>query len=263
MSNIVPTDNKENRQPYILEETGDFAVVFKPPRMHCVTGKQVCHKQKTDESLEEWYMRSFPEILEHGGALVHRLDFETQGLVLFAKNKESFEYFHSLQEGGGFIKEYSAVCLKNVCSKSDNKFPGYPSPPVFTGPPFVIESFFRPFGPGRKQVRPAIDEKYKEIAKDRDDYYKTEVISAKENIFTLRIKRGFRHQIRCHLSWIGFPIQNDPLYGTNPALPETGFLALRAQALFFTDPQSRLKREYRITSLENTPFFVSQEGYGH
>ena len=252
MRNIIPAVNKESSQPYILEETGDFSVIFKPPRMHCVS-----LKQKTGESLEEWYTQSFPEAIEYGGALVHRLDFETHGLVLFAKNKKSLEHFHALQESGDFIKEYGAVCIKRVCSKSVNKLPGFPPPPpVFAGSPFVIESFFRPFGPGRKQVRPKIDEKHKEFAKDRGDYYRTEVISAKDNFFTLKIKRGFRHQIRCHLSWIGFPIQNDPLYGTTPEPPEKGFLALRAQALFFTDPKSGLKREYRIASLESEPFFV-------
>jgi 23S rRNA-/tRNA-specific pseudouridylate synthase len=69
----------------------------------------------------------------------------------------------------------------------------------------------------------------------------------KDNSITVRIKRGFRHQIRCHLSWIGYPILNDPLYGSQPFQADD-FLALCAQALFFIDPDSGLEREYRITS---------------
>ena len=64
--------------------------------------------------------------------------------------------------------------------------------------------------------------------------------------FTVRLKRGFRHQIRCHLAWIGCPVVNDPVYGGQPA---DGFLALRSHALFFPDPASGRQREYRIEAL--------------
>jgi len=78
----------------------------------------------------------------------------------------------------------------------------------------------------------------------------------------VRIKRGFRHQIRCHLCWIGYPIQNDSLYSQPekvgeiiPSLepPENKLsackLALRSHALFFTDPASGEHKEYRISPL--------------
>jgi len=218
-------------EPYILEETGDFAVVFKPPQMHSAP-----LKQKSD-TLMDWYEEFFPSVIENGG-LVHRLDFETQGLLLVAKNRKSLEFFRSLQKRGDFIKEYGAICIE-----SENSAPGFPPPPVFTGKPFSIESFFRPFGQGRKQVRPVTDKKHRELAKDQGGFYRTEITNIKNNIFTVRIKRGFRHQIRCHLSWIGYPILNDPLYG-NPI--EDAFLELCAQALCFKEPLSGHIREYRI-----------------
>ena len=66
--------------------------------------------------------------------------------------------------------------------------------------------------------------------------------------FTMRIKRGFRHQIRCHLSWMGKPILNDELYGG--AAPENsgspGVIALRAAGFSFFDPEGGEKREYRL-----------------
>ena len=230
----------ENNAPFIFEETDDFAVVFKPPKMHCAP-----NNQKNGDTLVELYAAL--------GELMHRLDFETHGLVLFAKNKKSFEFFDSLQANGEFIKEYSAA----ICVNADTALPGFPPPPVLPhlqpSPenPLVIESFFRPFGPGRKQVRPVIDDskKYWEITKDKSACYRTEITGISGNVFTVRIKRGFRHQIRCHLCWAGFPILNDPLYSLptkNEPLPGAGVLALRAQALFFTDPSSGEKREYRI-----------------
>jgi 23S rRNA pseudouridine1911/1915/1917 synthase len=199
-----------------------------------------------------------------GGGILHRLDFETQGLVLFAKNQQSFDYLLTLQDEENFIKEYSAICRKNYTLPSS--FP--PSPFCFslaefsgeTG--FAIESFFRPFGPGRKQVRPVTDDcskKRNEVAgnkaaKNQGGHYRTEIVNVTENgyyTFTIRLKRGFRHQIRCHLAWIGCPVLNDPLYGE-----QTGddFLALRSNGLIFTDPRSGKLREYRtaILSLEKT-----------
>jgi 23S rRNA pseudouridine1911/1915/1917 synthase len=184
---------------------------------------------------------------------MHRLDYETHGLVLFAKNEKSFKFFQELQDDGGFVKEYSAVC-KNTVKDPDNSnpLPGFPpAPALFTTEPsaekpLIINSFFRPFGPGRKEVRPVIDEskKHDEVAKDRGGLYRTEIIGINDNVFTVRIKRGFRHQIRCHLCWIGCPIQGDPIYSR-----EDGDLALRAHALYFVDPPNGEKVEVRIEKL--------------
>ena len=230
----------ENNSPYILEETGDFAVVFKPPKMHSAP-----LKQKDGGTLLEWYTAHFPPVVD----LLHRLDFETHGLVLLAKSQKSFEYFKNLQEGGEFVKEYSAVCISSVLAE------GFPPPPSLANSepspekPLVIESYFRPFGPGRKQVRPVTedDKKHSELAKDRGGFYRTEIVGISGNVFTVRIKRGFRHQIRAHLCWIGSPILNDPLYSEQRTEnSRQGILALCANALFFTDPSNGKRREYRI-----------------
>ena len=228
--------------PYVLEETGDFAVVFKPPKMHSAP-----LAKKTGGALLEWYASRSPPVFD----LMHRLDFETHGLVLVVKNAKSFEFFKSAQDKGEFVKEYSAVCANSASSLPS----GFPPPPSFAAfepseeKPLVIESYFRPYGPGRKLVRPVTDDvnKHREFATDRGGFYRTEIIGRDGNFFTVRIKRGFRHQIRCHLCWLGFPIQNDPLY-PQPTEPAGEPLALCAHALFFPDPTTGKQREYRISS---------------
>ncbi|MDR1870204.1 MAG: RNA pseudouridine synthase [Treponema sp.] len=234
----------KNDAPYILEETGDYAVVFKPAKIHSAPLAKKESSPKDSGALLEWYASHSPPVID----LMHRLDFETHGLVLFAKNSKSYEFFSSLQDCGGFVKEYSAVCSSSV------PIDGFPPPPALTREPspekpLVIESYFRPFGPGRKQVRPVIEDgkKHREVAKDSGSFYRTEIIGRDGSFFTLRIKRGFRHQIRCHLCWIGFPILNDSIYNS-PSDME--MLALRAHALFFTDPSSGEPREYRIAPLD-------------
>jgi 23S rRNA pseudouridine1911/1915/1917 synthase len=248
------------REPHIFEETGDFAVVWKPPRMHCAP-----LKPGEGGTLLDWYAAVFPPVRdlagrrEGEGGLVHRLDFETRGLVLFAKKQCALDFFLACQDRGEFVKEYGALCVK---AGVFGRLPGFPPPliPDVSAVPFTIESFFRPYGPARKQVRPTLakDRNRRKTAGDRGDHYRTEVIMFHAPLssqglnsgysFTLRIKRGFRHQIRCHLAWAGYPILNDPIYGvpTKPAPEGTdAFLALESRALVFPDPGGGTKRIYR------------------
>jgi 23S rRNA pseudouridine1911/1915/1917 synthase len=245
-------------KPYVLDETDDFAVVFKPPRMHSIP------LRNDDDTLLGWYAGIFPPVMdmcgrkEGEGGLLHRLDFETQGLVLFAKNQNALDFLRVSQEQGNFIKEYSAICQKTISTNSSFPPPPFNASSVQKGS--AIESYFRPFGPGRKQVRPVTDAGLEgrksaryEIAQDRGAYYRTEIVNSIENehyILGLRLRRGFRHQIRCHLAWIGCPVLNDPVYGESPV---NGLLALRSHGLFFTDPRSGKPREYRIEPLITIP----------
>jgi 23S rRNA pseudouridine1911/1915/1917 synthase len=243
-----------DKEPYVLDETDDFAVIFKPPKMHSLP-----LVKKSGDTLLEWYACVFPDVVD----LLHRLDFDTHGLALAAKNLKAYEFLKTAQDKDEFIKEYSAICI-SAAGISSIPASGFPPPPFSIGEfstekPLVIESYFRPFGPGRKQVRPVIEDgkKHHELARDKGGFYRTEIIAKTGDVFTVRIKRGFRHQIRCHLCWVGFPILNDPVYRfslngeTVPDNePSDGILALRAHALFFTDPSSGKPREYRIAPLE-------------
>ena len=252
--------------PYIVEETGDFAVVFKPPKMHTVSAARTIDESNASITLSLWCREKMPSMFD----IMHRLDYETHGLVLLAKNEKSYNIFKSAQDNGDFIKEYTAVCSPPVneslvlkSSHNISQFPltGFPASPVIDcepspETPFIIESFFRSYGQGGKQVRPVIEEgnlprkRQKKTVKDKGGFYRTEIIKIKNNIFTIRIKRGFRHQIRCHLCWIGYPILNDPLYfhGETDKMP--GFLALGSHALYFPDPENGNQREYRVPLAE-------------
>ena len=220
--------------PYIAEDTPAYLVVYKPPRLHSVP-----LKDKRGENLLDWCAKLFPEVLSvrgknpWEGGVLHRLDFETHGLVLIAKTQSAFDGFSEQQEKGLFVKTYRALTLP-----ADLKLRGFPPPPVIQDVPCVIESAFRPFGEGRKSVRPVLlssvkknTENKKNCALDRGEPYITEITEqCKVNAytcFTIRLKRGFRHQIRCHLAWLGFPILNDPLYG-GAASVDFPYLALSA-----------------------------------
>jgi 23S rRNA pseudouridine1911/1915/1917 synthase len=259
--------SRTGEAPFVLVENDDFAVVYKPPRIHCVP-----LKPGEGNTLLEWYADLFPPVMglrgkkPLEGGILHRLDYETRGLVLFGKNQAALDSLRAQQEGGRFLKEYKALTIAEYIPPP----PGFPPPPGLPpAVPFRIASYFRPYGPGRKTVRPVVvGRPGREGAGDRGYPYETEVLEAADPVdgrrcFTLRIKRGFRHQIRCHLAWLGYPIAGDRLYGTGgadgtappvstdelpPPLPDDR-LALRAQALYFFDPRGGAPLEFRLPSL--------------
>jgi 23S rRNA pseudouridine1911/1915/1917 synthase len=235
-------------QPYLAADTASYLIAYKPPRMHTAP----LHKDE-DNTLLAWTATLYPEVLrikgrkENEGGLVHRLDYETHGLVLIAKTQHALEALLEQQENNAIIKEYDAVsCMAAVTEK---KLPGFP---IYTeGSPSEenrIVSAFRPFGKGGKTVRPLIIDFSKSAKKIlKQTLYTTEILFHTaiddKKIFRLRITKGFRHQIRCHLAWIGYPILNDALYGGGN---DGGFLALRASSLTFADPENGEMKTYSV-----------------
>jgi len=239
--------------PQLLTAEKDLLLVYKPPRMHSAPES----RSSGGETILDWCVAKFPEVaLLTGrkageGGLLHRLDYETQGLMLLARSRQGMEALLGQQREGTIIKEYSALV-----AKSEIPLPGFPKEtPDFlqgsNGEPLIIKSAFRPFGPGRKAVRPVLPGGDKAL-------YSTEILENRPfpcadipQCFSLKLKicRGFRHQIRCHLAWLGLPILNDRLYGGLSF--GKGLLALRATSIAFNDPSSGEERSYSIPALNS------------
>ena len=259
---------KNIEAPQILVENRNFLVVYKAPKMHSAPGKGT--------SLVEWLIEKKPESKSITGGeagLINRLDFETQGLVLFAGNRDAYFNFLDQQNKGRIIKNYSALA-----SRIENRKSGFPP---FNNESFgrnfleaqvpcIIKSYFRAFGPGRKQVRPVeetADKKYLKKHKIQDRIYCTEILDKRlvdmrliDNeilSFRIRIRQGFRHQIRCHLAWLGRPVLNDTVYGSVKkgmgfrtfGSRTKGSMALRACGIEFNDPESGEPLHYKLPEL--------------
>jgi 23S rRNA pseudouridine1911/1915/1917 synthase len=244
-----------NNEASVIYAGDEYLILYKPPLMH--SAALLPDEQGT---LSAWCAERFPGFLSVcgkkavEGGLLHRLDYETSGLVFAALTQRVMDAMLRQQEEGLFVKDYEAI----VCKK-ERELPGFPPCPAAFATPeagdrkvhnFRLESGFRCYGPGRKAVRPVLLDggNAKKYAA-----YQTEVLglnALEQSLWRadLRLVRGFRHQIRCHLAWLGFPILGDILYGGRAsAVP----LALRAQRLSFFDPLSGEPRSFSLSTSSN------------
>jgi 23S rRNA pseudouridine1911/1915/1917 synthase len=249
-----------------VAETEGFLVVYKPPLLHSAP-----LGAGGGDSLLGWCAERYPELLTprgllpREGGLLHRLDYGTWGLVLLARTQQALDGLRDQQQQGAFVKEYGVL----TNSVPQALLPGFPLPGPAAGPstalPFAIESGFRPYGPGRKAVRPVAapvaapmaaktgpTKKRLTFALDQGRPYRTEILERQNAgaslYFRVRILRAFRHQIRCHLSWLGYPVLGDGLYGP-PGDAGDQALMLKAQALSFLDPGSGEPRHYQLSPI--------------
>ncbi|HOI29173.1 MAG TPA: RNA pseudouridine synthase [Melioribacteraceae bacterium] len=121
--------------------------------------------------------------------VVHRIDKEVSGIILFAKNPETHKYLNRLFESRSIKKNYTALVHGSI--KND------------TG---RIDKPIREFGSGRM----GIDEKN---GKRSITDYKLLKKYKNFSLLDISIITGRRHQIRVHLYSIDHPIAGDLRYG--------------------------------------------------
>ena len=198
------------------------------------------HPQDPNKTLVDFVLEKYPEIkrpraeIEPGFAtksqidlwdlrpgIVHRLDKETSGLVIIAKNQKSFEYFQELFQKREIKKTYLALVHGQLKNKKGR-----------------IEL---PLGKiGTKQTTRIIGKKELKERAAVTDY---EVIQEFPSYSLLQVypQTGRTHQIRIHLKSIGHPLVCDSIYGGKNHLcpPELGRLFLHAQKLEFKQPNGQ------------------------
>jgi 23S rRNA pseudouridine1911/1915/1917 synthase len=216
----------------VLFQDRDLLVLDKPAGLHTAP----LRRGETETLLEDVIAR-FPEVAALPGVkavepgLVHRLDRETSGLVVVARSAEAFTLLRRAFVTGGARKVYVAAC-----AGSSEEGPA--------GVSLHIESRFAPYGPGRRMVRvvlPADGKKGFARQATREIYETDAGIIFRDSgraLLSARIVRGFRHQVRAHLSFLGYPILGDTLYGAPvpPDLPQR--LYLHAARLEMAHPRS-------------------------
>ena len=157
---------------------------------------------------------------------IHRLDRETAGVVIFSVNKNTRGLYHDLFVQGTVEKTYHALAE-------------VPAPPPQSQ--WTVENRIVPGEPRfRMQTVPG-------VANARSHIELLEVQS-KRGLFRLTPMTGKTHQLRLHMSGLGFRIVNDKYYPDLQPESDDDFsqpLRLLAKQVRFRDPVSGENREFR------------------
>ena len=199
--------------------------------------------------------RLFPEVLnvcgkkQVEGGLLHRIDTATAGLLLVAQSQQFYDHIIAAQERGLFIKGYRAEC--DIDDGNAAALGGFPplaeqvQAAASTLSGLELSSYFRPFGKGKKEVRPVLQSSNAAALKKLGSkkMYSTKIVAARfleggSVRAECKIAQGYRHQVRCHLAWLGLPVRGDRLYNracrTEGAAP-CGQMLFSAVSLEFPD----------------------------
>jgi 23S rRNA pseudouridine1911/1915/1917 synthase len=161
------------------------------------------------------------------GGAVHRLDVETSGCVLFARDEDAWDRLRAQFEAREVEKVYQALVLGKVSAGG------------MTSVPLAHKG-------GRVVAVPDERRAEREKARPAETRYEVERRLARHTLLRVRIVTGAMHQIRAHLAFLGFPVVGDVLYGGEAAaLPGLRRHFLHAASLAFVDPASGARAEAR------------------
>lgn len=204
----------------IVYEDDDLLVVDKPARVPC-------HPLRHDElgTLANALVVRSPELLMIGHkmrecGLVHRLDTETSGLVLVAKNHEAFAALTEALDEGAIDKRYLAYVAEA------------PTPM-----PMVIDTPLENDPADARRMRASYDGRpaTTELLRARSQGAVVEL--------EVRAPHATRHQVRVHLAHVGAPLLGDRLYG-GPSVPGLARHALHASSIELVHPRTGARHRF-------------------
>jgi 23S rRNA pseudouridine1911/1915/1917 synthase len=195
----------------VLREDGALVFVDKP------AGVPVHPLQPGEKgTVANALVARYPELPEASvdpreAGLVHRLDVETSGVLLAARDRDTWNDLRAQFSGGDeAVKLYLALVHGPIADDGE------------------IELALEQHG---ERVKPSFDGRparstFRVLARDGE-----------RSLVEVRIYTGVMHQVRAHLAAIGAPIVGDTLYG-GPAEPRLHRFFLHAASLEVRDPRS-------------------------
>jgi 23S rRNA pseudouridine1911/1915/1917 synthase len=209
----------ENIELNVVYEDSDIAVIDKPAGLvvHPAPG----NTKHTLVNALLYRFNSLSSINPSRPGIVHRLDKETSGILVVAKNNKAHL---------ALIKQFSDHSIKRIYVALVKKAMEFQEN--------IIEMSI-----GRhpdKRERMAVG--FATCTRSAKTYYKTLKKSADYSLVELHPYTGRTHQLRVHMSFIGHPILGDSKYGKHNPFPR---LALHAKSLGFLHPSTGKFVEFR------------------
>ncbi len=148
--------------------------------------------------------------------IVHRIDKDTSGLLIVAKNDFSHRLLAEQIKEHSFTRKYKSIVYGNL--KNDE---GTINAPIGRHPV------------DRKKMTVTLKNSREAVT-----HYK---VLERFNGFTfveLTLETGRTHQIRVHMSYIGHPVAGDPVYGPKKVITSLGGQCLHAYYISFVHPRT-------------------------
>jgi tRNA pseudouridine32 synthase/23S rRNA pseudouridine746 synthase len=191
----------------ILFENDDIIAVDKPAGLACMA-----ERDKQKDNLHAQLSATYP----HKIFIVHRLDKEASGVILFAKNAAAHRCLCRQFAEHTVGKNYLALLHGRISSDTSR-----------------IDRPLRQFGSGRVAV---------DMKRGKPSITEFEIIERFKDFTLVHAYpvTGRRHQLRVHFYSIGYPIAGDPLYGQRETSDESPAaikrLMLHAEKIAFALP---------------------------
>jgi 23S rRNA pseudouridine1911/1915/1917 synthase len=208
--------------PEILFENEAFIVINKPPGLLSIPDRE-----GKEPSIKSWLRERYGNIF-----VVHRLDRDTSGVIVFAKDEATHKYLSGVFEDREVEKLYQGIVQGTLPQKE-----GSIDLPIMEHP-----------------VKPGVMVTNKHGKASLTDYIVQEELGL-YSLVQFRIHTGRTHQIRVHMQALGHPIACDETYGDGKPVRLSSFkrnfklsrdqeqerpllarLALHSHILHFKDP---------------------------
>lgn len=154
--------------------------------------------------------------------IVHRIDKDTTGLLVVAKNDYAHEFLAKQLEDHTLHREYIAL-VKGVIKEEDGKIIAPIGRDKYNRQKMAVDV---------KNGKPAVTHFH--VLKRFNQY----------TLISCVLETGRTHQIRVHMNYIGYPIEGDPVYGPKSHLLFDKGQLLHAEKLILIHPKTKKKMTF-------------------
>lgn len=150
--------------------------------------------------------------------LVHRLDRNTTGLMVFARTSKAASRLSEQIKNHSFSKKYLCVCEGHLAGKAR------------------LENYLY-FDEKQKKSFVTNENKGKKAILDYEALEYTKLNGKEYTLVNINLQTGRHHQIRCQLASLGYPLYGDVKYGAHDKLGN--YYALKNYELSFVHPTTK------------------------